>query len=115
MRTFEQELAAARATAEDRADPVWCILRAVAEHYGLTSDPLDERGSKGPWYTSGRALDDAAKLLYTGLGWTKAQVAQRLGMSQGATPVYNAKVTWDDHECDLYTRAEELHGGELWA
>lgn len=111
--TFEQALRAAREAGRDRADPVWCVLRAVAEAHGLTTDPLDERGLQGEWYRSRVAVDQAIRVLVQGAGLTQADAARRVGYSPSRASNAWRPPTLDDDELDILVRAEWLHGGEL--
>lgn len=113
MTTFAEDLAAGRREQEDRADPAWCVLRVVANDFGLVTDPLDERGYKGPWSRSDGALDLAARVLYHGVGMTQRQIAERIGVQ--ATPIRNTRpdVPLFGEELDVLYAAEDLHGGSL--
>lgn len=113
MTTFAEDLAAGRREQEDRADPAWCVLRVVANDYSLETDPLDERGYKGPWYRADGALDLAARVLYHGAGLTQRAVSERLGI--GGTAIRNTRpdVPLYGDELDALYAAEDLHGGPL--
>lgn len=92
---------------------MWCVLRAVADVYGLTTDPLDERGYKGPWYQAEGSLADAARLLYHGVGMTQREINERI--APGSTALRNTRphVALSDYELELLLDAEALHGGAL--
>jgi hypothetical protein len=82
VRTFAEDLAAGREQQRDHADPVWSVLRVVADEFGLTSDPLDELGVQGPWWRTREALPLAARLLVHGVGLTLRDAGERLGWQQ---------------------------------
>lgn len=110
---FASDLERGREARRDRTDPVWCVLRAVAEEHGLTTDPLEEVGVKGPWHRAREPIDTAIRLLVLAAGQTQADAAERMGYSP--TRAYNARRPpyLDEDELALLDRAEELHGGPL--
>lgn len=119
MRPFAEDLAAARAEQDNRRDPEWCVLRVIADEYGLTTDPLDERGYQGPWSRTKEALPLAVRLLAQGTvggtgdagGMTLRAIATRIGWNQTGNAFRPPRL--DDYELDLLERAEALHGGPL--
>lgn len=111
--TFASDLERGREAQRDRSDPVWCVVRAVAEEHGLTTDPLEEVGVQGPWHRLCEPVDVAIRILVLAAGQTQADAAARMGYS--ATRAYNARRPryLDEDELALLDRAEELHGGPL--
>lgn len=112
MKAFAQDLAAGREQAADRRDPEWCVLRAVADSYGLSTDPLDEVGVKGPWHQASGSVDTAIRLLVQVLGYSQAAAAGRMGYSAGKAhrAGHIALMPWD---LEALAAAEDLHGGPL--
>jgi hypothetical protein len=103
VRTFAEDLAAAREQQRDHADPVWSVLRVVASEFGLESDPLDEVGVQGPWWLTREALPLAARLLAHGVGLTLREVGDRLGWQQTGN-VYRPPFL-NEYEVGLLERA----------
>jgi hypothetical protein len=116
--SFAAELELARAAQRFRMDPEWCVLRAVADAYGIDTDPMDEVGYKGPWHAASvnayGANCVAGRLLYFALGYTQREVIARMGChAAGQTRPDVPFGSYAPNELELLDAAEALYGGPL--
>lgn len=88
-----------------------CIVQAVAQRFGIKTDPRDGRGVKDAWYGH-LAQTIAARMLRQELGWTKKRVAERMGCSVGSTCIINCDLPPDTWVASvtIMTRARRLAG-----
>ena len=105
---FAVELASARARIIH--DPADAVVAVVADAFGLTTDPLAERGYQGPWYHQPSAVDLAIRVMVQGFGMTQTEAAQRMGYSPGRAGNARRPPTLDADELDLFDEAEALLG-----